>query len=211
MNNTSNQQVKDFIAAANAIRDERTESDDMWIGSPFAWVQPLSSRTKGAVAEKIVEAWAKGQGFSVGRGRSSDTDRIIHGHRIEIKYSREWAKGTYRFQQIRDQQYDYIFLLGLRPQDVQAWLIPKSYFTKWFSAVYDPDAISIARSRGESTWPEYLSPQHGGSKKQPPHDTLWLTDLPADHPPHWLSKFGGSLEEVKRLLLEMDKGSHVPR
>ncbi|MDA8399734.1 MAG: hypothetical protein M0008_06755 [Actinomycetota bacterium] len=45
---------------------------------------------------------------------------------MEIKVSTLWQSGVYKFQQIRDQEYDYLLYLGVPPFDAHAWLLPKS-------------------------------------------------------------------------------------
>ena len=100
--------------------------DDPWQGSPFRWMKSHPSRTVGAIGEALVAGWSAAKGFDVVRSGDSDADRIIQGHRIEIKFSTLWKSGVYKFQQIRDQDYDYCFCLGVSPFDAHAWLLPKS-------------------------------------------------------------------------------------
>lgn len=97
---------------------------------------------------------------------------------MEVKYSSLWTDNQqYRFQQIRDQDYDYCFCLGVSPFDVHAWFIPK-------------DELMVDR-------PPAPGPQHGG---QAGRDTKWLA-FPADDPPTWLATYGGTLADVYRLIL----------
>jgi len=166
-------------------RQYGSESQDPWQGSPFQWIQRRPSRQKGAIAENLVEQWALGKGFTVEHSNSSDADRIINGHRVEIKFSSLWTDtGSFRFQQIRDQRYDYCFCLGLSPWDCQAWFIPKSELM--------------------GAWRDGLKPQHGGAAG---HDTRWLA-FPADNPPPWLRPFGGRLEAVESLIRQAGQGPY---
>ncbi|MDR0848696.1 MAG: hypothetical protein LBN10_06605 [Propionibacteriaceae bacterium] len=148
-----------------------------WRGSPFEWIQTRPSRQKGAIGEALVAGWAAAKGFDVARTGDSDADRLIAGMRIEIKYSNLWSDiGSYKFQQIRDQRYEYCFCLGLSPFEAHAWFIPKPVLM------------------GELK--QGLSPQHGG---QEGHDTRWLSFL-AEHPPAWLEPYGGTLTQVATLI-----------
>jgi len=159
-----------------------------WQGSPFAWIQTRPPRQKGAIGESLVAGWAASVNFSVGRPANSEADRIINGWRVEIKYSNLWTDtGIYKFQQIRDQSYDFVFCLGLSPFEVHAWFIPKS---------------EVMRDR-----PPELVPQHGGTAGR---DTRWLS-FPASNPPSWLSPFGGTLSQVRTLIEAAGKGSHAGR
>ena len=104
---------------------------------------------------------------------------VISGVRVEVKYSSLWTdNGIYKFQQIRDQDYEYCFCLGVSPFDAHAWFIPKSELM------------------GDK--PPSLVPQHGGKAGR---DTKWLS-FPAASPPHWPASFGGTLSEVYGLILE---------
>lgn len=161
---------------------------DPWEGSPFQWIQSRPSRQKGAIGEALVAGWAAAKGFSVAKNIGSDADRVINGYRIEIKYSNLWTDtGGFKFQQIRDQEYDYCLCLGLSPWDAQAWLIPKAELMT---------DLKIG-----------LTHQHGGSAGQ---DTRWLS-FQADSAPLWLAQFGGRLNDVKDLLDGLGRGPHQGR
>jgi hypothetical protein len=154
-----------------------------WKGSPFEWILSIPSRSKGAYGEKLVQELFRLNGFDVKRPKSgSDHDRVINGHRIEIKMSTLWAKnGHYKFQQIRDQEYDYLLCLGLSPNKAHCWLIPKSQVHTGLDGV---------------------SHQHGGKAGR---DTLWL-NFPANKPPAWMASFGGSLDSAIKLMKDLGGG-----
>ena len=159
-----------------------------WRGSPFEWILSIPSRSKGAYGEKLVQELFRLNGFDVKRPKSgSDHDRVINGHRIEIKMSTLWAKtGQYTFQQIRDQEYDYLICLGLSPTEAHCWLIPKS-------------EVHVGR--------EGVSHQHGGKAGT---DTLWLS-FPASKAPKWRDSYGGSLEQATSLMRDKGLGSYPGR
>lgn len=114
----------------------------------------------------------------VARSPDSHADRVINGHRIEIKLSTMWAGGTYRFQQIRDQDYDHIFCLGISPFEAHAWLLPKS--------------VLLEHVIG------YMG-QHTGASGR---DTAWL-GFPVDRPYPWMQAFGGTLDSAWQVLLDL--------
>lgn len=168
--------------SATLAPDYAPTNDDPWIGSPFEWILRVPSRTKGAIGEALVAGWAATKGFDVVRSRNSDADRIINGHRIEIKMSTLWKAGGFKFQQIRDQEYDFLLCLGLAPFNAQAWLIPKAVLNKL-----------VIGHMG----------QHTGASGT---DTSWLS-FQADAPFDWLAPYGDRLADVSRLITSNGRGS----
>jgi hypothetical protein len=170
----------DFVKVTAGVEKQYTKaSKDPWSYSPFGWIKKLPSRTIGAIGEKLVAEWAESKKFKVERTGDSQADRLINGKRIEIKFSTLWAnKPIYKFQQIRDQNYEYCFCLGVSPNAVHAWLIPKK---------------ELMQVR------EGLTHQHGGAAGT---DTYWLDFDPTD-PPAWLKPFGGTLSQVEILIKKM--------
>jgi hypothetical protein len=149
----------------------------MWEGSPFYWIKTRPSRQVGAIGEALVAGWAASKGFDVVRAKTSDHDREIAGLKVEIKFSTLWTDNEiFKFQQLRDQDYDYCFCIGVAPFDAQAWFVPKA---------------ALAENR-----PPHLVPQHGGAAGQ---DTKWLSFASAA-PPDWLDEFGGRLSQVADLI-----------
>jgi hypothetical protein len=148
-------------------------------GSPFCWIKGRPSRQVGTIGEALVAGWAAARGFDVQRPLNSDHDRRIEGLKVEIKFSTLWTdKEIFVFQQLRDQDYDYCFMLGVSPFDAQAWFVPKAALAE--------------------DCPPALVPQHGGGSGR---DTKWLSFVAAE-PPDWMGEFGGWLSEVRFLIEE---------
>ncbi|MCA1836396.1 MAG: hypothetical protein LC721_08750 [Actinobacteria bacterium] len=141
------------------------DREDPWAGSPFDWLMRLPSRSRGKAGELLAEAWLRRLGLRVDRPVSGDHDRVVAGKKVEIKFSTLWAGGEYVFQQLRDQDYELVLLLGVSPTMAHGWVVPK-----W-------EAF------------ERAVPQHGGARGS---DTRWLR-FSASAPPAWLSAFGGDL------------------
>lgn len=173
-----------LVAASVDLEAEYLPGEgDPWQTSPFAWILRLPSRTKGAIGEKLITKWAEAEGFDVRRSPSSQADRIINGHRIEIKMSTLWATGGFKFQQIREQEYDYCLCLGLMPQDAKAWLLPKSALRNHVIG---------------------HTPQHTGSGGS---DTFWL-GFPSNAAPSWMGPFGDSLDDVADQIRSLGHGPY---
>ena len=167
-----------LVEASDILQAEYVKDDDAWVGSPFAWIKNRpSSRQKGAICEKLVSGFLVAKGFRVDRSPDSDADRVVNGLRVEIKSSTLWENGGYRFQQLRDQNYDVAICLGISPFAAHCWVLPKSLLMeKWGT-------------------PE-LPVQHGGQRGS---DTVWLSVEP-DNVQDWLRPYGGTLDEAVEVL-----------
>lgn len=143
-----------------------------WAGSPFEWIKLLPPRSKGAVGEGLVEGLALASGVSVEPPITTDHDRLLAGVKVEVKTSFEWESGVFTFQQLRDQDYEAVALLGLRPFEAELWIAPKREV--WLNA--------------ES--------QHGGRSG---NDTRWLT-FPVASPPSWLARWHVTPASINQVL-----------
>lgn len=161
--------------------DYEGEEPDPWEGSPFAWILRRPSRQKGAIGERLVAGWCAARDFDVVRSPDSEADRIIEGHRVEIKFSTLWSSGGFKFQQVRDQDYEQLFCLGLSPRRVQAWLVPKEALYRHVIGV---------------------TGQHTGAGGT---DTAWI-GFQANNPPRWIREFGGTLAGVHAVLTGLGRG-----
>ena len=176
-------EFKRFVEVAEGLRsDHQTDEDAKWKQSPFRWIwSERSSKRRGALGEKLVAGWCEAHGLEVERSPDSQADRIIEGVRTEIKFSTLWKAKVYKFQQIRDQNYEILVCLGLSPFQAHAWVFEKDWL--------------IPNIGGLSG----LKPQHGGSTGL---DTAWLSVSPTDvHP--WMHGFGGDLGSAMRRLHEV--------
>jgi hypothetical protein len=176
-------QVLATLSGTLAVDYVRAE-DDPWVGSPFAWILNQPSRSRGAIGEKLIAGWCATKGFDVVRSPDSEADRIVEGHRFEIKFSTLWKSGGYKFQQIREQDYEYCFCLGISPFDAHAWLLPKAVLREY-----------VIGHMG----------QHTGATGT---DTAWL-GFEAGSPYAWMEPYGGSLSAVRDLIASLGRGPHA--
>lgn len=139
----------------------------------FAWAYGRPPREREEIGRQFITGWCAARELNVLRSPDSDADRIIEGHRVEIKFSTLWENGLYTFQQIRDQNYEYLICLGVSPFDAHAWIFRKQ----------------------DIPFPE-LKHQHGGSRGR---DTWWLQFKPHD-PPKWMREHHGRLSHVYNVL-----------
>jgi len=167
-------EVRILASISQALQVEYTSEDREWEGSPFAWIKSRPSRQVGAIGEKLVAGWLASRDFNVSRSPDSDADRVIEGKRVEIKVSTLWANGGYKFQQLRDQNYDLAICLGISPFTAHCWVLPKV------------DILRLWRVEHK------ISSQHGGASGS---DTAWLdVRVTSIHP--WLASYGGTLSEA---------------
>ena len=170
-----------FLASiAEILRDEFISSDDEWKDSPFYWIKTLPAGTKGKFGIRLISAWCGAKGFRVDTSPDTDADLLINQHRVEIKFSTLWKAGHYQFQQIRDQNYEFLIAIGISPQRGHCWVIDKSILNQYVIG--------------------HL-PQHTGASGT---ETFWFSVNP-DNPPEWLEPLGGTLESALVVLRSLGK------
>lgn len=180
MTKSSNPDFDLFASITTAIRSEFIELDEAWKDSPFAWIHSLSSGSRGKLGKRLIAAWCAAKGLTTDSSPDSDADILINGHRIEIKFSTLWKSGIYRFQQIRDQNYEYAICLGISPFEAHCWVISKKLLHQHIIG---------------------HQPQHKGAKGT---DTFWFSVNP-NQPPVWLLGTGGTLNDAFEILKGLRK------
>lgn len=149
---------------------------NLYSGSIWEPILQETSRRRGKFGEKLaIQIYDQMLKRELPRHRNlvsstknSESDMNVLDTLIEIKTSRLWYKQSgdhhFKFQQIRDQQYSYVFLLGYLPDgDLLCWMIPKS--------------VIRANSVG----------QHGGKVG----DVKWSSDISPVDIPDWMKEYGG--------------------
>ncbi len=169
-----NKTISDFellATAANYIKNDFQEDDSAWQGSPFEWVLKLPPGSKGKLGKQLVFQWCALKNLAVDRSPDSEADMLINGHRVEVKFSTLWKTGIYKFQQLRDQNYEYSVCLGISPHDAHCWVVSKAVLKQY-----------VIGHMG----------QHTGSGGQ---ETAWFPVKP-NKPPVWLVPYGGTLDQA---------------
>ncbi len=160
-----------LIRIAGELKPHYCDNSATWVNSPFQWIKGgITSRQKGKIGEEMVWKFLEEYDFAVEKSPDSDADLVVDGKRVEVKLSTMWSGGIYKFQQIRDQNYDLIFCLGLSPNEAHAWVAKKS----------------------EIDWTE-LTNQHGGERG---NDTWWISFEPPNSPHTWMCPQNGDLTQV---------------
>ena len=166
----------DLLAnAANFIKVDLEKEHAAWKDSPFKWILGLPAGTKGKLGKQLVVQWCALKGLAVDKSPDSESDMLINGHRVEVKFSTLWEGGFYKFQQIRDQNYEYTICLGISPFDAHCWVISKRILKE-----------HVIGHLG----------QHTGSTGR---DTAWFPVYPLDQE-EWLISCGGTLEKAFSVL-----------
>jgi len=169
-------EFKLLSAAADFIREDFEGEDTRWLKSPFYWVKKLSSSSKGRFGKQLVNQWLAAKGLSVKyTSTDSEADIEVNNKRVEIKFSTLWQNGQYAFQQIRDQNYDFLICLGISPHDAHCWVITKDLLLQ-----------KVIGHMG----------QHTGATGR---DTAWVRLNPSS-PPDWMAECGGTLESAFKII-----------
>lgn len=159
------QQMTDFddvLAIAEEYHGDRIRIDPSWDQSPIGWLQSAAPSTRGAVGRRIVRSLLAANGFEVSGGAVNFS---IGGTRMVSKTSLRWAGGEFVFQQFKFSTFDIAALVGIEPESVSLWFVPRSEL--------------VRRAEG----------QHGGADAI---ETAWLR-FTASSPPQWLAQYGGTI------------------
>lgn len=175
MNNEWTADFNLLATVANYIKPEFERISSPWAGSPFEWVINLPSASKGKLGKRLVYQWCATKGLAVDSSPDPEADMLVNGQRVEIKFSTLWESGIYKFQQIRDQKYEYAICLGVSPFEAHCWVVSKKILKK-----------HVIGHLG----------QHTGSEGK---ETAWFTVIPQS-PPEWLSSCGGTLDQAYKVL-----------
>ena len=177
MVNRKSREDFDVIAGTSTALQSQYFDNGDWEGSPFAWLTTLPSATSGKMGRLLVAEWGRSIGMSV------EAVTLEHQHYlkmddqlVQIKLSTLWRDGFYRFQQIRDRDYDFCLCLGISPFDAHIWVVPK--------AQLDEHVIGV-------------SGQHTGADSQ---ETFWFDAGPGSVA-NWLRPFGNQFSDAREILL----------
>ncbi len=124
---------KEFImlaATASYLQEEIEEEKDPWENSPFEWILKLPPRKKGKLGGDLVASWLAGKGEQIESAKDQNETLLIKNHRCAIKFSTLWARGFYKFQQIRAEGYDYVICLGISPFEAHCWVFSREHAIK---------------------------------------------------------------------------------
>lgn len=170
-------ELETLVAIAKSLKTNyvQDENSDPWANSPFAWIKSRPSRQVGKIGEQLVAEWCRQKNFIISRCGDPEADLVLNGHRIEVKFSTLWEGGNYTFQQLRDQNYEFAFFLGLSPFAAHGWFVSKMVLRQHVIG---------------------HTPQHAGKTGS---DTFWIS-FPANNPPNWLAPFGGSISQVYEVI-----------
>lgn len=180
MTTISDADVQALAAIAATLEPTYRVEGDPWAGSPFAWIRTQKSRRVGKIGEQLVSGFLAARDFDIAHTSDSEADRLINGHRAEIKFSTLWEAGIYKFQQIRNQEYEFAVCLGVSPFDAHCWVLPKSILLQ-----------HVIGTLG----------QHGGAGGQ---DTAWISLAP-NAAPVWMRPYGGRLAVAVEVLSSIAK------
>ena len=116
-----------LAATASYLKEGLQEKSELWKGSPFEWLLQLPARQKGALGGRLVASWCASKGLPTARSKGSSENLIINGNKLSIKFSTLWNNGKYNFQQIRNDDSDYVLCFGISPTEAHCWVLELKY------------------------------------------------------------------------------------
>ena len=178
MNSLSSISASDVIELPVWASVLEKRKKDRYANSPFLPLKQLTSRTKGAKFEQILQEHLEKLEYKVAKAKNGNWDRTINGKKIEIKGSFLWDGTDYfKWQQIRiDQDYDYIVFLAFYPNSLEIYIADRETVHR-----------EITRKDADGNW---MYNQHGGKTvknatvfhlKGLPKEFPWMERLTVEH------------------------------
>ena len=119
-----------LAAIASNLQDELQNKSELWKNSPFEWLLQFSARQKSSFGRQLIAAWCESQGLVTSKPKESSESLIINSHKMSIKFSTLWTNGIYKFQQIRQEGYDYVLCFGISPNEAHCWVFKRDFIIK---------------------------------------------------------------------------------
>jgi hypothetical protein len=111
-----------ITAAATASTQIPSRLRQWPASSPFAWIVPLAPVSKGRAGLIMVTEMMRLNGYSVSKAKGIAQSVAANSGVVKVKLCLEWDAGTFVFEQIEDDNYAFLAMLGLRPHDAFLWL-----------------------------------------------------------------------------------------
>lgn len=126
----NDKQKEDFetlASFAKSIRNDIEELSEFWEESQLSWVIQLAAAKKGKLGRKLIASWLAAMGVTIDHTKDNKAGFIYKGFRIATKFSTLWSEGSYKFQQIRKEGYDYLICLGISPHGAHCWVFTREF------------------------------------------------------------------------------------
>lgn len=98
-----------------------------WVGSPFEFLVPkYTIKNIGCLGEEAVAQYCAVHNVPYRHSIDTEYDCTIYDIPVEIKFTTRSNDHRYTINQIRDQRYAYILVIGVYSGGIEYWLIPKT-------------------------------------------------------------------------------------
>lgn len=118
----------DFTTITSFLKIKYTKDSslDMWANSEYKWIRDSSTCKKGKIGEDIIKIYHSTVNDNVHGRFSIENDLVINESPVEVKLSCLNKSGYFKWLQIRlNDNYDYLYLLSIYPNDIKMYKIPK--------------------------------------------------------------------------------------
>lgn len=115
-----------IVVAAAGVQSRISSRIRRWPqDSPFAWMIPLAPVSKGRAGLMVVRELMHMNGYITRDAKGIAQSFITVKGVVKVKTSLLWDNGTFVFEQIEDDPYDFLAMLGLMHHDACFWLCTK--------------------------------------------------------------------------------------
>jgi hypothetical protein len=124
---------------------------------------PLAPVSKGRAGLLMVRELLALNGYATTRAKGIAQSLTVKKLVVKVKLSLEWEDATFAFEQIEDDPYDLLAMLGLRPREGFLSMCPKAIALRNAAGQHKQPSRWVVFS--PSAPPRWLAP-HGGNVSQ---------------------------------------------
>lgn len=104
----------------------KSKTNDPWVNTPFEGYMFLHNASKGSFGEKFVQKYMEQKGSTVKKKTNSGHDRVIDGHKTEIKFSLGGNRkdSVYYINHLSvEKDNERVIFFGINKQEEQSLLV----------------------------------------------------------------------------------------
>ncbi|MCP4139403.1 MAG: site-specific DNA-methyltransferase [Chloroflexi bacterium] len=103
------------LASSASVLENKFKSQDVpWENSPFEWQHYLAPNQKEVVGKELMLSWLESE------------EIMLKKEKVSLKFSTLSAEGNYEFENILEDDHEYLLCFGISPFEAHAWVFERA-------------------------------------------------------------------------------------